>query len=111
MPREKQHVFSARTTEEGLKTLNGLKARLNVNWDSLVTDAINAHYGVDVPKPPKAQRKPKAEKPKAEPKAKKKAKPKGAKNPKPVHKTLAQPKVEGIEGGESALVVAGEGEK
>lgn len=30
MLREKQHVFSARTTEEGLKTLNELKARLGV---------------------------------------------------------------------------------
>jgi len=61
MPREKQHVFSARTTEEGLKTLNELKARLGVSWDGLVIDAVNAHYGVDVPKPPRAERPPKAE--------------------------------------------------
>jgi len=62
MPREKQYVFSARTTKEGLKILNRLKARLGVNWDSLVIDAVNAHYGVDVPKPPKAEGLPKAEK-------------------------------------------------
>jgi hypothetical protein len=60
MPREKQYVFSARTTKEGLKTLNGLKARLGVNWDSLVIDAVNAHYGVDVPKPPKVEKTAKA---------------------------------------------------
>jgi len=61
MPREKQYVFSARTTKEGLETLNGLKTRLGVNWDSLVIDAVNAHHGVDVPKPPRAERPPKAE--------------------------------------------------
>ncbi len=70
MPREKQHVFSARTTKEGLKALNGLKARLGVSWDSLVIDAVNAHYGVDVPKPPRVEKAAKAKgkerKPKAE---------------------------------------------
>jgi len=60
MPREKQHVFSARTTEEGLKALSGLKARLGVSWDGLVIDAVNAHYGVDVPKPPRAEKAAKA---------------------------------------------------
>lgn len=35
MAREKQHVFSARTTEEGLKQLNGLKAKLNLGWDDV----------------------------------------------------------------------------
>jgi len=60
MPREKQHVFSARTTEEGLKTLNELKAKLGVSWDSLVIDAVNTHYGVDVPKPPRAEKAAKA---------------------------------------------------
>jgi hypothetical protein len=49
-------VFSARTTEEGLKTLNELKARLGVGWDGLVIDAVSAHYGVDIPKPPRAGR-------------------------------------------------------
>jgi hypothetical protein len=71
MPKEKQHVFSARTTEGGLKTLNELKKKLGVNWDGLVIDAVNAHYGVDVPRPPRAERKPKAEKPKKKPKNKK----------------------------------------
>lgn len=72
MPREKQHVFSARTTKEGLKALNGLKARLGVSWDELVIDAVNAHYGVDVPKPPRAERPPKVEKPAKESKEKQK---------------------------------------
>jgi len=60
MLREKQYVFSARTTKEGLKTLNGLKARLGVNWDSLAIDAVNAHYSVDIPKPPRAEKAAKA---------------------------------------------------
>ena len=54
MPKGKQFVFSARTTEEGLKTLAGLKARLACSWDDLVIDAVNAHHGVNVPKVPKA---------------------------------------------------------
>ena len=56
MLRDKQYVFSARTTAEGLKALNELKAKLGVSWDSLVIDAVNTHYGVDVPKPPKAKK-------------------------------------------------------
>ena len=71
MPREKQHVFSARTTEGGLKTLNELKARLGCSWDDLVIDAVNAHYGVDITKPPKKERPPKAEKSKKKPKNRK----------------------------------------
>lgn len=71
MARGKQWVFSARTTEEGLKALNAKKAELGANWDDLVIDAINAHYQMDIPKPPKVERKPKAEKPKKEPKVKK----------------------------------------
>jgi len=47
MAREKQHVFSARTTEEGLGLLNGLKKERNVGWDDLVIDAVCAHYGLD----------------------------------------------------------------
>jgi hypothetical protein len=79
MPREKQHVFSARTTEGGLKALSELKARLGVGWDGLVIDAVNAHYGVDVPKPPRKEPKPKKERPPKkerkpkQPKAEKKA--------------------------------------
>jgi hypothetical protein len=47
MAREKQYVFSARTTEEGLKALNEVKGRLKVNWDELVIDAVSAHYNLD----------------------------------------------------------------
>jgi hypothetical protein len=47
MEKQKQHVFSSRTTEEGLKTLNELKAKLGVGWDDLVIDAVCAHYGLD----------------------------------------------------------------
>jgi hypothetical protein len=47
MAKQKQHVFSARTTEDGLKQLNGLKAKLNISWDDLVIDAVCAHYGLD----------------------------------------------------------------
>jgi len=47
MTRGKQHVFSARTTEEGLRRPNELKASLKVSWDELVIDAVCAHYGLD----------------------------------------------------------------
>lgn len=47
MSRGKQFVFSARTTEEGLKALNAKKTELGVNWDGLVVDAVCAHYGLD----------------------------------------------------------------
>ena len=38
--RDRQYVFSARTTEKELNTLNGLKAKLGVGWDTLVIDAV-----------------------------------------------------------------------
>ncbi len=64
--RGKQYVFSARTTEEGLKQLNQLKAEKGIGWDDLVIDAVCAHYGMDrlVMALPKAYRpdKPKKEK-------------------------------------------------
>ncbi len=47
MAKQKQYVFSARTTEQGLKVLNDLKARLGVNWDVLVIDAVCGHYGLE----------------------------------------------------------------
>ena len=47
MAKEKQYVFSARTTEEGLKALNEVKARLKVSWDELVIEAVSAHYELD----------------------------------------------------------------
>jgi hypothetical protein len=79
MPKEKQYVCSLRTTAEGLKALSGLKARLGVNWDALLIDAVNAHYGVSVPRPPRKEPKPKRERPPKkgrkpkQPKAEKKA--------------------------------------
>ena len=61
MAKEKNHVFSARTTEEGLRTLNDLKTRLGVGWDELVVDAVCTHYGLDravmaLPKQAKAEK-------------------------------------------------------
>jgi hypothetical protein len=47
MAKEKQYVFSARTTEEGLRLLNGLRKEHNVGWDDLVIDAVCAHYNLD----------------------------------------------------------------
>jgi len=79
MQKEKQHVFSARTTEDGLRTLNDLKKKLGVGWDDLVIDAVNAHHGVEVPKVPKKERAPKAEKPKKEKSPKKRKGPKNKK--------------------------------
>lgn len=75
MPRGKQHVFSARTTPEGLGILNGIRAERKIGWDELVIGAVNAHYGVKVSMPPRAepkagQTKAKAGKPKEKPKPK-----------------------------------------
>ena len=36
MAKQKHHVFSARTTEEGLRTLNQLKEERGIGWDELV---------------------------------------------------------------------------
>lgn len=47
MAKEKQHVFSARTTEAGLKALNEVKSCFNIGWDELVIDAVSAHYNMD----------------------------------------------------------------
>jgi len=47
MAREKQHVFSARTTEQGLKALNETKGRLKLSWDELVVEAVSTHYNLD----------------------------------------------------------------
>lgn len=56
MARAKQWVFSARTTEEGLKALGEVKAKLNVGWDELVIEAVSAHFNLDkamMPRPGK----------------------------------------------------------
>jgi hypothetical protein len=68
MQKEKQHMFSARTTEGGLKALNELKGKLNCSWDDLVIDAVNAYHGVEIPKVPKRERAPR---PKRRPKNRK----------------------------------------
>ena len=47
MAKEKHYVFSARTTEEGLRVLNDLRKKRNVGWDELVIDAVCTHYGLD----------------------------------------------------------------
>jgi hypothetical protein len=47
MAKQKQHVFSARTTEEGLRLLNGLRRERGIGWDELVIDGMCAHYGLD----------------------------------------------------------------
>ena len=36
MAKVKQYVFSARTTEQGLKGFNEVKERVNIGWDELV---------------------------------------------------------------------------
>lgn len=114
----KHYVFSARTTEAGLKLLNQLKETLGISWDELVIDAVSAHYRLDrkllaVPraeKPakveakgqPKAEAKGqfKAEAPKAEAKVEKQQpkvepKPKEADNPTVEAKQAASVKVGG----------------
>lgn len=47
MVKGKQFVFSARTTERGLKTLNELKGKLNISWDEMVIDAVCTRYDLD----------------------------------------------------------------
>jgi hypothetical protein len=47
MAKAKHYVFSARTTEEGLRLLNGVREERKVGWDDLVLDAVCAHYGLD----------------------------------------------------------------
>ncbi len=47
MAKEKQYVFSARTTEDGLKALNQLKDRLKIGWDEFVIAGMSGHYKLD----------------------------------------------------------------
>jgi hypothetical protein len=44
---KKFYVYRARTTLEGLKQLNELKAKLNINWDKLINDAVCEKHGLD----------------------------------------------------------------
>jgi hypothetical protein len=46
MAKEKQHIFSARTTEGGLRQLNEVKNRLKLSWDDLVICAVCEKYGL-----------------------------------------------------------------
>ncbi len=80
MAKEKHYVFSGRTTEEGLRLLNGIREEKKIGWDELVIDAVCAHYGLDtlVMSLPKAY---KPEKKQAEAKGKRNGK--GAKARKP----------------------------
>ena len=82
MADKKHYVFSGRTTEEGLRTLNELKAGLGIGWDELVIDAVCAHYGLDrgvmiptkQPKQGKQPKEPKTKNSKAEAKGSKEVK-------------------------------------
>lgn len=47
MEREKQYVFSARTTAEGLKALGEVKSCFNIGWDELVIESVSAYYNLD----------------------------------------------------------------
>lgn len=76
MAKGKQYVFSARTTEEGLKILNQLKTDRGIGWDELVVDAVCTHYGLDrgIIAIPKQARADKPAKPKSNAKRTEKAK-------------------------------------
>ena len=47
MPDKKHFVFSARTTEDGLRILSDLRKEKDIGWDELVIDAVCANYGLD----------------------------------------------------------------
>jgi len=47
MAKEKHYIFSARTTEEGLRQLSEVKNRLKLSWDELVIDAVCEKYGLE----------------------------------------------------------------
>ena len=68
MAEKKHHVFSARTTGEGLRLLSELRAERGVGWDELVIGAVCAHYGLDrgvmaIPKPVRSEKAVKDKKP------------------------------------------------
>ncbi len=95
MAKQKQHVFSARTTEEGLKALNALKAEQNIGWDELVIDAVCAHYGLDRG----VMALPKTEKPAKEPEKKQK----GKKDKSDKGRIAGRQTEEAIQGGEATI--------
>ena len=103
MVKERHYVFSARTTEEGLKLLNGIREERKIGWDELVIDAVCDRYGLDalVMSLPKAYR---PEKPQKEKKAAVKGKhasqgvkarkPKAPKEKKPAAEATEQPQAQ-----------------
>ena len=46
MPDKKHFVYSSRTTREGLALIN--KARGDTSWDVFLSQAVAAHYGIDL---------------------------------------------------------------
>jgi FKBP-type peptidyl-prolyl cis-trans isomerase len=46
MPETKHYVYSARTTEDGLAVLN--KAKGDRSWDDFISQAMAAHYNLDL---------------------------------------------------------------
>ena len=88
MAKEKRYVFSARTTEAGLRLLNGIREERKIGWDDLVLDAVCAHYGLDtlvmsLPKAYKPEKKQAPTKGKGSDKGAKARKPKAAKEEPP----------------------------
>jgi hypothetical protein len=47
MAKVKQYVFSARTTEEGLKRLSEVKSKAGVGWDEFVIEGMCGYYKLD----------------------------------------------------------------
>jgi hypothetical protein len=43
---DKHYVYSARTTEAGLALLN--KTKGDMSWDKFISDAVAAHYNLDI---------------------------------------------------------------
>jgi hypothetical protein len=87
MAKEKQHVFSARTTKEGLRLLNGIRKERGIGWDDLVIDAVCERYGLDrlvvaLPKAYKPEKKQEVTKGKRKGKGAKARKPKATKESK-----------------------------
>ena len=95
MAKERHYVFSARTTEEGLRLLNGIREEKKIGWDDLVIDAVCDRYGLDrlvmaLPKAYRPERKQAAAKGKRNGKGAKAPKPKAAKEKAPSAEEAAE---------------------
>ena len=95
MAKEKHHVFSVRTTEEGLRLLNGIREEKKIGWDDLVIDAVCDRYGLDrrvmaLPKVYRPEKKQSADKGKRKGKVAKARKPKAAKDRTPSAEEAAE---------------------